>query len=139
MDFPQRGLLSARTEGNLGNLIEELQFLQRISEAELNGGEISDDDYIHMVYWGGVLEQFTLAAADTTGDNSRDLSDQKAALVADVATGLSQTGEMVALEEAIGQPTIIYVVLPGQPARIGTGAVLQLLRVPCAGWIPPDR
>ncbi len=63
----QRGLLSERTGGNLGNLIEELQFLQRIAEAELNGGEITNDDYTHMVYWGGVLEQFTLAAADAGG------------------------------------------------------------------------
>lgn len=126
----QRGMLSSLTGANLENLISELQFLQVMSESELNGTAISADDYWHMLYWGGVLEQFTLAAADTTGDMSRDLSDQKAALVADVATGLSQDGTIAALEEAIGQPTIIYVVLPGVPLRIGTGAVFSYYEFP---------
>jgi hypothetical protein len=122
----QRGLLSDLTKGNLENLISELEFLQRISEAELNGTTISDDDLWHMFYWGGTLEQFTLAAADTDPSEPGAhpiLEDQKAALIADVATGLSPTNELVALEEAIGQPTIMYVVLPGQPTRVATGAI----------------
>ena len=104
----QRGLLKGVTVGNLDNLISELQFLQRTSEAELNGTAISNDDYWHMFYWGGVLEQFTLAASDRTDPMDRDLSDQKAALIADVATGLAPDSSLVALEEAIGQPTLIY-------------------------------
>jgi hypothetical protein len=122
----QRDLLSEVTAGNLNNLISELEFLQRIAEAELNGTEISAEAYWHMFYWGGVLEQFTLAAADTDpGEGRPILEDQKAALIADVATGLDKDGNLAALEEAIGQPTIIYVVLPGQPTRIGTGAVFS--------------
>ena len=128
----QRSLLSDVTAGNLNNLISELQFLQRISESELNGTQISDDDYWHMYYWGGTLEQFTLAAADTTGDNSRDLSDQKAALIADVASGPAPDGTLSALEEAIGQPATIYVVLPGQPTRVATGAVYSYYEFPVA-------
>ncbi len=127
----QRGLLSSLTQANLDNLISELGFLQRISEAELNGAEISDDDYWHMYYWGGVLEQFTLAAADLEPGVDRPiLEDQKAALIADVATGLTPQNELVALEEAIGQPTIIYVVLPGQPTRLATGAVFSYYEFP---------
>jgi hypothetical protein len=77
-----------------------------------------------MVYWGGTLEMFTLAAADTEPGGGRPvLEDQKAALIADVASGLAPDGTVSALEEAIGQPSPIYVVLPGQPTRIGTGAV----------------
>ncbi len=83
-----------------------------------------------MHYWGGTLEMFTLAAADTEGDMSRDLSDQKAALIADVATGPDTTGNLAALEEAIGQPTMIYVVLPGQPTRLGVGAVYSYYEFP---------
>ena len=129
----QRGLLSSLTAGNLDNLISELQFLQRISEAELNGQEISTDDYWHMYYWGGVLEQFTLAAADLEPGVDRPiLEDQKAALIADVATGLAPDGTLVALEEAIGQPTILYVVLPGQPVRLATGAVYSYYEFPVA-------
>jgi len=127
----QRGLLSDLTRGNLENLISELGFLQRMSEAEMNGTQISDDDYWHMYYWGGVLEQFTLAAADMEPGVDRPiLEDQKAALIADVATGLAPDGSLVALEEAIGQPTIIYIVLPGQPTRLATGAVFSYYEFP---------
>jgi hypothetical protein len=118
-----RNLLSDLTKMNLDNLIEELTFLKTASEKEMAGTALTEDEYWHILYWGGILEQFTLAAADTTGDMDRDLSDQKAALIADVATGPSPTGGLVALEEAIGQPTWIYVILPDQPWRIGIGAV----------------
>jgi len=118
-----RSLLSDLSRGNLENLISELTFLKSISERELAGEAITDDDYWHIQYWGGTLEQFTLAAADTTGSDSRDLSDQKAALVADVATGSDSTGNPAALEEGVGQPTIIYVVLPDSPWRVSVGAV----------------
>jgi hypothetical protein len=127
----QRSLLSDLAAANLDNLISELEFLQRISEAELNGQEISAEDYWHMYYWGGVLEQFTLAAADQEpGGNRPILEDQKAALIADVATGLAPDGTLVALEEAIGQPTVLYVVLPGQPVRLAAGAVFSYYEFP---------
>ncbi len=118
-----RNLLTDLTRANLENLISELTFLKQISERELSGNEITDDEYWHIQYWGGTLEQFTLAAADTTGDASRDLSDQKAALVADVATGLDPNGSLAVLEEGVGQPTTIYVVLPDSPWRVAAGAV----------------
>jgi hypothetical protein len=118
-----RNLLSDLTHGNLDNLITELKFLQDISQRELSGGTITTDEYWQIQYWGGTLEQFTLKAADTTGVASRDLSDQKAALVADVATGTNDLNTLVALEEADGQPTLIYVVLPDAPWRIAIGGV----------------
>jgi hypothetical protein len=40
-----------------------------------------------------------------------------------VATGIDSTGNLVALEEGVGQPTLIYVVLPDSPWRVATGAV----------------
>jgi hypothetical protein len=54
---------------------------------------------------------------------SRDLSDQKAPLVADVATGTNDLNTLVVLEEAVGQPTRIYVILPDSPWRVALGAV----------------
>jgi hypothetical protein len=118
-----RSLLSDLTKSNLENLISELKFLQDISQRELVGAPITDDEYSRIKYWGGTLEQFTLAAADTSGNASRDLSDQKAALVADVATGTLDLNTLVVLEEADGQPTPIYVVLPDSPWRVALGAV----------------
>jgi hypothetical protein len=86
-----------------------------------------------MYYWVGMLEQFTLAAADLEPGVDRPiLEDQKAALIADVATGLAPDGTLVALEEAIGQPTILYVVLPGQPIRLAIGAVYSYYEFPVA-------
>jgi hypothetical protein len=130
-----RNLLSDLTRGNLDNLVSELKFLQDISQRELSGGPISDNEYMHIMYWGGTLEQFTLAAADTTGNDSRDLSDQKAALVADVATGTNDLNSLVVLEEADGQPTLIYVVLPDSPHRIAIGGVYSYYEftVPSSG------
>lgn len=127
----QRGLLSQLTRGNLENLISELEFLKQMSEAELSGSPISDDDYWHMFYWGGILEQFTLAAADLEeGVTQPRLEDQKAALIADVATGLAADGSLAALEEASGQPTFMYVVLPGDPTRLAAGAVFSYYEFP---------
>jgi hypothetical protein len=128
----KRGLLSDLTRANLGNLISELAFLQSVAERELSGGSFTADEYWHMFYWGGTLEQFTLAAADTTGNDQRDLSDQKAALIADIATGMTPEGNLVALEEAIGAPARIFVVLPDQPWRIGVGAVFTYYEFPVA-------
>jgi len=62
----------------------------------------------------------TVAAADPADPEmgGHDLSDQKSALVADVATGMGRV-----LEEGVGYPTKIYVVIPNSPYRIAVGAV----------------
>lgn len=84
------------------------------------GKELIDDDYWRIQYFGGELEALTLAASDCEGEelDCRDLSDRKAPLVADVATGIGRV-----LEEGVGQPTEIYVILPNEPWRVGVGAV----------------
>ncbi len=136
-----RSLLSDLTRSNLDNLISQLKFLQDISQRELSGGPITNDEYQQIMYWGGTLEQFTLAAADTTDGMSRDLSDQKAALVADVATGTNDLQTLVVLEEADGQPTLIYVVLPDSPNRIAIGAVYSYYEfsVPSSGRLTDEQ
>lgn len=125
-----RGLLTDLTRANLENLMSELQFLKKAAEEELAGRALSDDDYWHIQYFGGVLEQLTLAAADTESPSDRNLEDQKAALIADVATGLDSSGDLAALEEAIGSPTEIYVILPDSPWRIAVGAVYTYYEFP---------
>ena len=113
-----RGLIDETTRGNLQNIIDLLSFLKRVSESELAGEILSDDDYWRISYYGGELESMTIKAADKDDDNGRNLEDQKAALVTDVATGIDRV-----LSEAIGQPTRIFVILPDEPYRIAGGAV----------------
>jgi len=115
-----RGLLDATTRANLENLIDQLLFLLDISQRELNGGVITDDDYWRLTYYGGWLETMTIAAADPAEDIEYRgyLEDQKSALVADVASGYGSS-----LEEGVGYPTEIFVVSPESPWHITVGAV----------------
>lgn len=123
----QRGLLDDTTRGNLTDLMDELTFLQKIAEAELNNTAISDTDYWQIQYYGGWLEARTIAAADRIGDaqNRGQLEDQKSALVADVATGIQRV-----LEEGVGYPTLIYVALPNGSHQIAQGAVYTYYEFP---------
>jgi hypothetical protein len=121
-----RHLLDDAMLMNLENLIDLLGFLKDTSEKLLWGDELTEDDYMRINFFGGELEALTIAAADCDGEawECRDLQDQQAALVADIATGIStETSGLVVLEEAIGQPTPIFVILPDSPYRIGVGAV----------------
>ena len=96
------------------------------AEKELAGEELTEDEYWHIFYYGGILEQFAVAAADSDeGEGRVDISDMKAPLVADVATGLAPDGSLVALTEAIGEPVPILVVLPDSPWRVAIGAVFS--------------
>ena len=133
-----RALLSDRTRGSLENLIDLIKFLQKSAESELAGQALSDEVYYRIQYIGGELEAFTLAASDceaTDLASCRNLEDQKAALVADVATGLNPDGTLAALEEGVGQPTEIYVILPDQPYRVAVGAVFTYYEFA----VPPDQ
>ncbi len=116
----QRNLLTDLTRGNLENLMDLLSFLQSAAERELAGQALSEEEYWRIVYFGGELEALTIAASDCEppADYCQEISDQKAALIADVATGFGSV-----LEEAIGHPTEIYVVLPDQPWRVAVGGV----------------
>ena len=115
-----RGILDDTTGGNLDNLIEELNFLLTVTQKELSGEQVTDEEYWRIQYFGGWLEAMTIAAADVADptQGSGNLEDQKSALIADVATGVGRV-----LEEGVGYPTNIYVVIPVEPYRIAVGAV----------------
>ena len=133
----QRALLSDLISGNLENLMDLLAFLKTIAEKELRGETLSDEEYWRIQYFGGEIEGLTLASSDCAeGDPMicRDLSELKAALVADVATGL-EGGSLAVLEQGIGQPTEIYVVLPDAPYRLAVGAIYTYYEF----TVPPDQ
>jgi hypothetical protein len=126
-----RNLLDDVTRGNLDNLIEQLTFLLDVTQSELNGETLTDEDYWRIQYYGGWLEAMTVAAADPVDEmGSRDLSDQKSALIADVATGIGRV-----LEEGVGYPTKIYVVVPDSPYHVAVGAVYTYYEF----TVPPDQ
>lgn len=114
-----RELLGQNTLANLNNLIDQLKFLLDISQKELAGEAITEDEYWQIKYYGGWLEAMTIASADPEGEGySARLEDQKSPVVADVATGIDRV-----LVEGVGYPAYIYVVLPDAPYRIGVGVV----------------
>ena len=121
----QRGILSPVTKGNLDNLLSILKFCQSAAERELAGQPLTDKEYERIRYMGGEFEALTLASSDREGTTAdyHDLSDQKSALVADIATGMGADGQLAAQTEATGQPTEMFVILPDKPWRIAVGAV----------------
>jgi hypothetical protein len=103
-----RDLLTDNTASNLMRLDNLLEFLLDVSERELAGEPLTDDDYERIKFYGGELEAMTLAAADQEGEGRPFFEeDDQAALVADVATG-----PLEVLEEAIGRIFEIYVAVP---------------------------
>ncbi len=125
-----RGLLD---KVNIGfeNLSDELQFLLDVSQKELAGQTLTDDEYWRIQYFGGWLESMTVAAADPADpiQGGGDLQDQKSALIADVATGVGRV-----LEEGVGYPATIYVVTPNEPYTVAVGAVYTYYEFP----VPQD-
>jgi hypothetical protein len=107
-----RGLLDDREtmweiRDNLQRLELLLTQLTTIAEKELAGTALTQDEQDVILFYGGLLESLTLAAADKEGIEGRPiLEDQEAAVVADVAT--DPTGFV--LEEGVGRIQEIYVV-----------------------------
>jgi hypothetical protein len=98
------------TKANLQRLDDLLVFLLDVSQRELAGEALTDEDYERIKFYGGELEAITLAAADQEGEGGSPFFDEPepAALVADVATDPNG----FVLEEAIGPAYEIVVVIP---------------------------
>ncbi|MGC9358594.1 MAG: DUF3160 domain-containing protein, partial [Anaerolineae bacterium] len=131
----ERGILTDQSRWRLEELDDQLTFLQRIAEAELSGGTISEEDYERLKYFGGWLERMTMAAADAEGEFSNVFGeDEQAAIVADVATDPNG----YALEEATGRIYEIFVVVPDGSGglQIATGGIYSYYEF---AWPISDR
>jgi hypothetical protein len=129
-----RGLLTENAEANLMRLDNLLDFLLDVSQRELAGQPLTQEDYERIKFYGGELEAMTLAAADQEGEGMPFFEEQEqAALVADVATG---SGDV--LEEAIGRVFEIYVAVPDGVGglHIAKGGVFSYYEFP---WPMDDR
>lgn len=108
--------------------------LKTISEKELNNQALSAADYDFIRAYGGSLEHMWLQANKDLGVTGRaELSQEPAALVADVATDPSGT----VLEEATGRINEIYAVVPiDGKLRLVSGGVYSYYEF---GWPLADR
>jgi hypothetical protein len=108
-----RGLLNALDAQSLSQLEDLAGALQSMAEKELRGEPLTEEEYSRIRYYGGELENLTMAAADSDLEDPfapRFMEEEpQAAVIADVAT---DPAPGLALEEAVGRVNQIYVVVP---------------------------
>jgi hypothetical protein len=109
-----RGLLDELDRQSLQTLENLVRSLQVMAEKELRGEPLTEEEYTQIRYYGGELENLTMAAADTDMQDPnapRFLEEEpQAAVIADVATNPNPPASV--LEEAVGRVNPIYVVVP---------------------------
>jgi hypothetical protein len=134
-----RGLLQdSQTMGAIRDNLQRLELLltqlTTIAEKELAGTALTQEEQDVILFYGGLLESLTLAAADKEGTEGRPvLEDQEAAVVADVATDPNG----LVLEEGVGRIQEIYVVAEIEGRLVVTkGGVFSYYEFP---WPMSDR
>ena len=116
----QRELLNEVDRANLQRLDELVRSFQTMAEKELSGEPLTQDEYDKIRFYGGDLEHFVMAAADTDASDpfAQQYMDEEpqAAVVADVATDPDPNNDgepnPVVLEEAVGRINEIHAVVP---------------------------
>ncbi|MGI6453202.1 MAG: DUF3160 domain-containing protein [Syntrophomonadaceae bacterium] len=130
------GLLNERDAESLEKMEVLALNLKTISEKELKGESLTDEEYELIRSFGGQLEHFWLEALrdqEAPGGRSQLLADNPAMIVADVATAPPD----LVLEEGTGYIQSIYAVVPlDGKLRIAKGAVYSYYEFP---WPASDR
>jgi hypothetical protein len=103
-----RDLLIGEFGTKLDGLYAMLLRLKDLSEKELSGKSLVDDDYAYIRNIGDLLEGLTTFSPETAGDICSD-ADKKMAIIADVHT---DSNSMKVLEEAVGSPYYVFVIVP---------------------------
>lgn len=127
-----QNMMTEKIEGVTERMAEEVKFLLRISEKELAGKELTDEEYDQIAYIGATFENISLdllRMPDQYLYNWTDIegADRKVALVADVYTANADNNPNKAiLFEAVGDADEIYVVVEiGGYLYLTRGAVLS--------------
>lgn len=118
----ERALIEPRDQENLDKLVELVMKLKTISEKELQGKELSKEEFELIRAYGGSLEHFWLETLrdEKEKDKGALLNGNPAAIVTDVAT--DPNGAV--LEEGTGRINTIYVVAPvSGKLKIAAGGV----------------
>jgi hypothetical protein len=109
-----RGLLNEVDASSLDTLQNLATSLQAMAEKELRGEPLTEDEYATIRFYGGQLEELTMAAADSDTEDpyaNRYMEEEpQAAVIADVATNPAPPPTV--LEEGVGRVNPIYVVVP---------------------------
>jgi hypothetical protein len=138
-----RGLLNDLDASSLDTIETLATSFQTMAEKELRGEALTEDEYATIRFYGGQLEELTMAAADTdTGEPGRRYMEEEpqAAVIADVAT--NPAPPPMALEEGVGRVNPIYVVVPmvnddgSQYLQVAKGGVFSYYEFP---WPIADR
>jgi hypothetical protein len=118
-----RGLLREEYRRNLEGMERLLLDLKSISEKELRGEPLTEDEVWRIRKIGDTLEGIvTLSVA--TAEEITSETDERMAIVADVHTDLNDPAEV--LEEAVGDAFTIYVLVPsGDRLVLTQGAVFS--------------
>jgi hypothetical protein len=103
-----RGLLTETLSTKLEDLRQMLLKLKEISEKELAGTALSDDEYDYIKYFGGKLESIITFPPEVASSVESD-TDRSMAVIADVHTD-ANTGQV--LEEGVGNPYHLFVLVP---------------------------
>ncbi|HZK05976.1 MAG TPA: DUF3160 domain-containing protein [Actinomycetaceae bacterium] len=108
----------------LDDMLGLFDFLAGVARAELAGDEVSRADQERLRFMGEELEGFAMRTSDQDeyGIPERD---QDAAIVADIATGVSEDGSTAVLEVATGRFDRLLVIVPadGGGFQVASGAV----------------
>lgn len=102
-----RGLLNDEMAGKLGRMEQLLLALKDISEKELRGEGLTDEEYATIRTVGDALEGLTTFSEEVEGEIT-SAADERIALIADVHTD-PNTSQV--LEEGVGDAFPIYVVV----------------------------
>ena len=117
------GMLSADEKENLSRLEELAASLLTISEKELRGEVLTDEEYELIRAYGGTLEHLWDEAVKDKADSEwYGTQEMPSALVTDIAT--DPNGRV--LQIATGRPSVIYVIVPVDGTlRLATGTVFD--------------
>lgn len=108
----EHNLLSGADLDNLRNLSEVTEKMCTISVKELQKEDLSKEEYDFIISFGGQLEHLwsgTIAEEDKTKPYSDLMYKYSAKIVTDIAT---DPNSATCLQEAIGSPYLVYVIVP---------------------------
>lgn len=127
-----QNMMTKKIESVTQRMADEVEFLLRVSEKELAGKVLSDEEYDQIQYIGSAFENISLDLLrmpdqEMWGWDAVEGADRKVALVADVYTANADNNDKKCiLFEAVGDADEIYVVVEiGGYLYLTRGAVLS--------------